>query len=298
MPNLDTFILFPASSPPNTMISNNDEIVLEEANLISFLSQLDALLEIVACEKDTNLFYSANEIKDFLINVEETNKELYLIDVASIIDEYLQKANATNWQDKSLQNSSFQYILLDFNEQRMIQLSDHSINEGIERQLDYSENKVSLINHLAIKTPNQYLSLLKKTSIPTSFPIAINIPLINNEIELFRWLSQNRKPRIFNLNQKHGENGKGAHKANKGDDVSILECSEKKAQELLIDAIGDARINSKRLYNYDSDIDKYILFYYEGNNPQNQYHGFHVSKDNAPKKIPNTILKRLKGKVN
>ena len=46
--------------------------------------------------------------------------------------------------------------------------------------------------------------------------------------------------------------------------------------------------------NYAPIRDNYILFYYEGENPQNQYHGFHISKKNAIKKIPNSILKRLR----
>lgn len=294
MPNLDTYILFPSSNPSNNVISNNDEIVLEEAKLISFLKQLESLVETVGCKKDTNLFYSANEINDFLENVEELNKEeLYLIDAASTIDEYLQKANAINWLDKPLQSNDFQYCILDFNSSKIVQLFNHSINESLEQQLYYQDHKVLLINHLAINAPNQYASLIKRTNKSNNFPIAIIIPLVNNEKELNKWLTQNRKTRVFNLIPKHGENGKGAYQSNKGDEVSILECNKEEAQKLLKNAIGDVRIDAKRLYNYDPIRDNYILFYYEGENPQNQYHGFHISKENATKKIPNSILKRL-----
>lgn len=296
MPHIDSFILFPSSTPSSTAISNNDEIVLEEANLKSFLSQLESLIEIVGCEKEVNLFYSANEIKDFLVNVEEFYKESYLIDIASTINEYLQKANAINWQYNPTQDNSFQYFILDFNSLQIIQLFNHSINEGLERQLTYQENKVFLINHLALNVSNPYVSLLKKSTKSNDFPSALIIPLKNNVKEIDEWLTENRKTRTFNLSPKHGENGKRAHPSNKGEEVSILECSKEEAQKLLENAIGDVRIDKKRLYNYDATRDNYILFYYEGENPQNQYHGFHISKKDAAQKIPNTMLKRLNEK--
>jgi len=76
----------------------------------------------------------------------------------------------------------------------------------------------------------------------------------------------------------------------------LLECSKANAQTLLESAIGDVRIDSKRLFNYDVDKAKYIVFYFDGESPQNQYHGFHLTSEIAKQKIPNNILKRLKEK--
>ena len=58
--------------------------------------------------------------------------------------------------------------------------------------------------------------------------------------EVFGWLSKHHKPlRKYEWNEKHGENGKGAHSDNNGDEVSVLLCSKEHAAELLKIAIGD-----------------------------------------------------------
>ena len=296
MSNLNTYILFPASNPTSPIICSNDKVVADAPELKLFLEALKSLLEMIGCEKDACLYYSSKEIIAFLEGIEEESKELYLIDPASTIDEYLQNANAVNWRENPLQKKAIQYFLLDFDSCQLIELFDHSMNEGLEKKLSDLKHRVLFINHHAIKIKTEFVTLIKKERKPVAVPIFKNLSISNNNSQLEKWTLQKRIKRIFNLNPKHGENGKSAHTFNKGDEVSLLECSKANAQTLLESAIGDVRIDSKRLFNYDLDKAKYIVFYFEGESPQNQYHGFHLTSEIAKQKIPNNILKRLKEK--
>lgn len=110
------------------------------------------------------------------------------------------------------------------------------------------------------------------------------------ECDLFVWFSNTRKPaRIFHLNPKHGENGKGAHPENKGDEVSVLLCSEKSASELLARAIGKD-VECRTLYCYDAENESFIEFKCEGGNV---YHGFHIRKDQVNGRVPNKVIKKI-----
>ena len=107
---------------------------------------------------------------------------------------------------------------------------------------------------------------------------------INNIDDIVNWISKTEQ-RTFNVNPKHGENGRG-NQLNQ----SILVCSKEDAQQLLNAAIPFME-KGKNLFNYDKTHNMYIMFYFEGNNPQKQWHGFHLDKKDWDSKIPNQIRK-------
>lgn len=114
----------------------------------------------------------------------------------------------------------------------------------------------------------------------------IKINILNTPNAIFTWI-QNSIPRVFNKSLKHGENGKGNWPGE-----SCLLCSSQQAQKLLDTSIPDFEEIDKRLFNYDSDHKTYIEFFYEGDNPQSQWHGFHLrSKDwnRVPQKAKNVL---------
>lgn len=111
-----------------------------------------------------------------------------------------------------------------------------------------------------------------------------------SESDLSEWFANNRKPaRIFHLNPKHGENGKGAHSENKGDEVSVLLCSEDTARELLMRAIGEDR-ECRTLYYYDAENKSYIEFKCEGGNT---YHGFHIKDEQVKVRVPAKVIQKI-----
>lgn len=77
--------------------------------------------------------------------------------------------------------------------------------------------------------------------------------------------------------------------ANKGEEVSILDCSEERASKLLINAIGKESANDKQLFNFDNENGKYIVFY---KHIDSEYHGYHINDENE---IPHQVKIRLRG---
>lgn len=114
---------------------------------------------------------------------------------------------------------------------------------------------------------------------------------------LFEWEAKHHKPvRKYNHNPKHGENGLGAHPANKGEYVSLLLCSQDHAAELLQFAIGATGFDT--LYFFDRDHKKYIEFKAEtksANLPEDSttrnYHSYHIEDEN---RVPKEIAEKIK----
>lgn len=133
--------------------------------------------------------------------------------------------------------------------------------------------------------------LKTKTS---TFPVE-SLPMSISHV--FEWLSNHHKPlRVYEWNEKHGENGKGAHPENKGEEVSVLESSREHAGELLPKAIGLP--NYDTLYCYDAIFNKYME-YKAGckferlpeNALERKYHSFHINDEN---RVPKRVAYKIK----
>ena len=108
---------------------------------------------------------------------------------------------------------------------------------------------------------------------------------ISNRDAIVNWISETEL-RTFNVIPKHGENGKGNQPKE-----SILLCSKEEAQLLLNTAIPCFMEREKNLFNYDKTHNTYVMFYFEGNNPQKQWHGFHLEKKDWDSKVPHLVRK-------
>ena len=115
--------------------------------------------------------------------------------------------------------------------------------------------------------------------------------------DLFGWLSKHHKPlRKYEWNEKHGENGKGAHSDNNGDEVSVLLCSKEHAAELLKIAIGEP--NYDMLHCYDSEYDKYMEYKagckfanLQPDAKERTYHSYHINDESG---IPKRVVFKIK----
>ena len=133
--------------------------------------------------------------------------------------------------------------------------------------------------------------LKTKTS---TFPVE-SLPMSISHV--FEWLSNHHKPlRVYEWNEKHGENGTGAHKGNKGDEVSLLLCSVSHAEELLPKAIGEPMYDT--LYCFDTEHDKYMEFqagckyaHLQPDAVERPYHSYHIN-DNS--RVPKRVAYKIK----
>jgi len=109
---------------------------------------------------------------------------------------------------------------------------------------------------------------------------------ISDTKEIVKWIVM-MKPRKFNASY-HGNQGSGNWVTK-----SPLLCSTERAQQLLDESIPcflEGIGKKRRIYNFDPNNNTFIEFFYEGDNPQNQWHGFHLDKDKWDK-LPEYILK-------
>jgi hypothetical protein len=100
-----------------------------------------------------------------------------------------------------------------------------------------------------------------------------------------KWIVDNSPNRNFHISPKHGENGKGNWKGE-----SVLFCSQSEAEMLLNSAIPDFNERRNRLFNWDFTHSTFIEFFFEGDNPQKQWHGFHLEVKDW-NRVPDSLRK-------
>lgn len=282
MPELKCFVLLPILTR-NESIFQSDSLYHSLDNLNNFryfLENYQKMIEIVEREKNAKIIYDAENIKQFQQQINMLDDEFISLQYAF----YTLLSNAENFRDnpKAVPNSL--YFIWDFNQFTGIQISGSiSTLAEITKEKQQNENqKLVLIHNDGIHLNRSMIPIIKD-GYSDKCPFFTCIQHVKNSTELETWIIENRQPRLFNLNPKHGENGKGA-KANKGEKVSVLLCHKQHAQTLLDSSIGDKRIN-KKLFNFDNEHQKYIVFEDE-NTPNNTYHGYHIdNEDEVPKNI-------------
>jgi len=144
-----------------------------------------------------------------------------------------------------------------------------------------SHTKLALIS-ISEKEQNKILLNVKSDKEFEKFEFHV----LNNKKDIANWIVSNSNERFFHKSDKHGENGKG-----NWPNESVLLCNKEQAQELLFIAIPNFIEKGKRLFAFDESHQTFIEFYYEGDNPQNQWHGFHVKESEWDIRVPLSIRK-------
>jgi hypothetical protein len=290
MKEIKCFVLLPIFTPNESIFqSESFEQSIDNPNsLEEFLKNYQQMIEIVEREKGATIVYDAKNIKEFQEFMIELNDEFMSLQGAF----YTLLSNAKNFRENSKQMTDCLYFIWNLEQLTAIQILDSiaSLAEMAEEKRQDENKKLVLIYHDRIDI-NRPIPVIKD-HYGNRCPFFICIPHVRNRTELEDWINKNRQSRLFNLNPKHGENGKGA-KSNKGEEVSVLLCNKKHAQELLDSAIGDKR-KTKKLFNFDNEHKKFIVFEDE-NTPDNTYHGYHVDNENeVPKHIRRLLHKNFR----
>ncbi len=270
-----------------------------------FLKQLEDNLVLFSRRKD-EIFYDKNSIEYFCNFLTEIKDDAnYLIDFRSKLADILQNAQPIS-PNIDLKEQYFRWNL--FENKAMIQIQNNILIEIIKKQIEQKENQFFvLVTPTNSQNPYQkrpfIVCLVDDFNHIEALPRILKIDYITDKMQANEWINKNRTPLKINKNNKHGENGVGAHKSNKNNKVGILYGSIKEADELLQTAIFDFREQTKKpLYNYDKKNKKIIVFQYEGtfqtkNQSYQSYHAFHLEMDNKQQieeqQIPNEILKEL-----
>jgi hypothetical protein len=292
MRDIQIFILLPTVTPENDFFRDNSHLIDTDNNLIAdYIGRLEAMLEITYREKNTNVFYSTTNIEQFLSTFDG---DIYLQTLKGKLQEML--TGADDWETRSLQKNTHSYFIWSLNDSKVYQIINHTLAEIAESTQNQSDNRFVLIDHEATHLTT-YIYIFKDSLTKEFEPFFIKISSTVSRESLEEWLINNRQQRVFNLNPKHGENGMGGHKSNKGEKVALLLCSRERAQELLNNAKGDKRKN-KELYIFDDQHKRFLIFK-DDNTEINSYHGYHLDSENEiPAKIRNGYDKTLKNIMN
>lgn len=289
MKKINAFLLFPLSEfKKNDIYLSNDDLIMDNESLKEYFSDFIQSIDLLHREKNTNVFYDSENIINFLKNTTSDDDELeYLRNFSEIFSDELFKVGAINWRENETEDESSRYYLWDIHSENVSRLISCTLSEVTERKLRNERDEFVLLNLSAFLLERDKLTLFKDNIAIPKFPKFIFIQSVQNKNELKKWLKINRQPRIFRLNPKHGENGKGM-KQNKGEVVSPLLGSSDEAQHILNSAIGDTG-NSFKLYYWDEKYKHYMMFMDE-RTEDNIYHGFHVKNKSE---IPEQIIKLI-----
>ena len=227
-----------------------------------YLKELYRLVEL-AYQHKSKVFYSEKHIQEFVNQMEELDVNFSVSNgnKLSIILEHAIVKNSESYAFElhfAKENTTIHYI---------------------DNVLSFVDNhdKIAILTH-SNKTE---AFLLVRSELDYSI---IECRMISSSEKIIQWIAT-AKPRFFHLSPKHGENGKGNQP-----NASPLLCSKDEAQRMLNDAIPCFSEKEKNLYYFDIDHNTFIVFFYEGENMQNQWHGFHIVKDRW-NEIPNYIQK-------
>lgn len=254
------------------MLSNDS--LLEVDQIKQFITELDDLKKVIRSENCVS-FYDSTNLSNFLIDIQvmESIDENYPRPISNML-----RTRMKGWKD--WRNDPFQTEENTYSHFSQ-SITDHTFCEIAEHKHQHEEHNFIQINHQAHTCPSP-------VTVSVNDHTSIEFDCVSNQNGLFNWFSENRLPRrAFQAIDKHGEN-RAEGRNWRGDWASPLMCSAAKALELLKTAIGNP---DHELYNYDPTQDHYIIFKFEGGNPQNMYHGYHVVLDSD--EVPKDIKSRL-----
>lgn len=229
----------------------------------NYLKEVIRLVDFVY-QHQAKVYYSHTQLLDFTKNCGDL-EENFVVSFGSKLEMIVNKSTALKEQ-----NYVFEVCFAQGNTSL-----NHIDNPVLSSLLTHSK-QIILSSSLSINS----LLLVKSNS---EFK-QISLGYVNDIKGIREWIITNSAPRNFNLSPKHGENGTGNWKGE-----SVLLCDESTAQEFLQTAIADYYMKN-RLFNWDENYNTFIEFFFEGGNPQNQWHGFHLEKIDW-KRVPVSIQK-------
>lgn len=276
---------------------NNIEKIVDSKNDIQvFINNLKVLLWRNLCEKDTQTFYNVVNIDVFFKTIDTLSD---LSNYGTISEEtlirqiLLNDLEANKLEYKNNQKSIYKIWNFD-NESLEVdgETANFDFFKSITDAILSEQKKFVLLNIGGeIKNSRNLLTILKDNKDnykEEKLPQIARLFFLNNFEELEKWFEENRKPRKYNHNDNRHVVGHPDYRQGKS---PIIGGQNGKAilASLLETALGCSNTDEfKDLINWDSENECYVWFEYEGENLQNQYHGYHfVTKNNHGEYIKN-----------
>ena len=267
MSKVNLFILIPENNPKFSWINSIDTLI-EENNIRDYLRNLDSYKKSINNEKHDG-YYDRNsliELSKQIIICEDSYPRPILRTLQALFSDFF------DWRENKIHSNDNNYSI--FN----LPIENHTFCETAQRKHNNVDQNFAFLNYQSITIIDEIgISLNAKNQ---------NFKILNNNIELIDWFCENRIPkRNFQSIPKHDI---PKPITRRGKLISPLYGDDKNATKILKTAIG---LNSKELFGYDESNQMVIVFKFENDTPQNQYHGYHVAKNSE--EIPKEIRAKL-----
>lgn len=265
----------------------------------NLIKEFQMIIDLADCEKNSVLFYSKSNKDLFFENIdvfEEYFGYFGGIDFKTVIEILFQEAQIHPINEEhqtkciySVYTSNSTYLERNF---------PILFQETITTFKNLNKpDKIIILNLFNNYFSKESISIIEDCG--QKGKQIIDLPFVENFKQLDEWLINNRIPRNYNMGdnrhiESHPESQINSHK--KSPLIGGLGGKEN-AKKLLKNAIGDKKF-TKDLINCDTtNNDAYIWFEDENENPQNQYHGYHLVKAGtyeedrtAVKNIPERVI--------
>lgn len=297
MENLHCFLVF--STIPNRVTEIREDLNVYINEIVNIMDRFD-------CERAANIYLDSSNAERFfdeLDTVLELHDMIGTLTITETVKFLLSEIQPIYW-DRSRSHDEHEehnfYRQFDSLSRSIIEPCPIYLKEVSERIFLKNEGAVEnsvIVNPLGDIAEMGLLSVIRGSD--GQDPIIFNIRVLRNFLEIDDWIFSHIRPRNYNNNdnrhiEKHPDYRKGKSPLLGGLPGKV------QAAKLLKDALGAHR---ERLYliNYDSSRQRFIRFEYEGNNEQNQYHGYHLALPQsheidceAIEQIPSKVLRLLR----
>jgi hypothetical protein len=264
------------------------------ANELEIANNLNALIEALSCCEfhfKGDLLYSSSGMDRLFKNLEQLKsfaEDYFLANPLYQLRVLIRDLDSKDSDYRREHRATLNY-------QYMTKAGAHSFNVNntlLAEAAEYVRNgrKTLLLNFPASEINQENpVHITIGSIVPPPNILTVSFAAANNKAMLVSWTKSNHTPRKFNLNPKHGENGKNA-RANKGEKVSLLLCSKDQAQVLLDEAV--CYRGTSELFYLDTAADKFMVFKSD-NTPDNSYHGYHLDLDDEHE-VPGKVRQYLR----
>lgn len=254
-------------------ITNNE---LEGKKIIQ---NLKIILNRISCEKDTSVYYDSENKNHFIDNLkllQDIIGNFGTLDFETSLHILLRELEAECIDDNSNNNDIFKVWNID----------NQSIENDFPVILKVMADKIILNQQKAVLMDidntfsfnRAFIPILKDSrndNLIAKLPQIAHLFFVNDFENLEKWLEENRQKRNYNFTDNRHTIGSNDYRQGKAPIIGGQE-GKRKLAILLETALGDITDNFKDLINWDNENECYVWFEFENENPQNQYHGYHL----------------------
>ncbi len=248
-----------------------DDCHFRDENIKDFSKKMNIIFE-VARQIEAKVYYPSTaitQLKDFFENFDSdfTQSQANRLDVLL--------------QDFIPFNDNYSFFKVHFAAENT---SLEPVNYSFLNKID-DFSAINIVFTVSHSSKEQLLAVLSNERF-----YSIEINQCNSANDVWELINQALLERTYNFSSKHGNSTTRANPP-RNEKVSQLLCGNEEAQNLLNSAIFDKREKLRFYYNFDKNYNTYIIFPFEGNTPQNQFHAFHITREEWDKEIPSSIRK-------